>query len=144
MAVAGLDALTEEPAAAADPPADPPSGQADGPERPSWGVMARRVSGLVLCVVVPVQLALTHVFEDPARVTTREALHRWDEPGWRVLDCLVILAGAVHIATATSQGLARSTRLSPGLRVAAASVVTAGCAVAAVFATLLVATTPWS
>lgn len=143
MAVAA-DALTDpaDPAdrdgrAAADAALDDP-----GRPREWWAVTARRVSGLVLLVVVPVQLALTRVFEDPADATVPVVQERWAQPGWRLLECALLAAVAVHVVASVRVSSARS-RWGSGARTVVVAVTTVVAVAVAGFGSAIVITAPW-
>ena len=114
-------------------------GRAGGPAR--WAVVGRQVSGIVLLVVVPAHLALTRVFEDPARMTVPTVRARWEQPGWRVLECLLFVATEVHV-TATVW-CATSERSTPAGRTAVRATVALVATAVAVFGCAVVVSEPW-
>ncbi len=116
----------------------------DEPDHPRewWAVTTRRVSGIVLLVVVPVQLALTRVFEDPADATVPVVQERWAQPGWRLLECALLVAVAVHVVAAVRVSSARS-GWGSGARTVAVAVATGVAVAVAAFGSAIVITAPW-
>lgn len=110
------------------------------PER--WAVAAQRASGLVLLVAVPAHLALTRVLSDPADATVPVVRERWSQPGWRLLECLLVVATAVHVVAVTRVSLSRS-RFGADARVAVLAAVAVTSTAVAVFASAMVLTDPW-
>jgi len=120
---------------------------AEGPPAPRrpperWAVAAQRASGLVLLVVVPTHLALTRVLADPADATVPVVRDRWMQPGWRLLECLLVVAAAVHVIAVTRVSLSRS-GLGGEARTAVLAAVAVVSTAVAVFASALVLTAPW-
>ena len=116
----------------------------DEPDHPRewWAVTTRRVSGIVLLVVVPVQLALTRVFEDPADATVPVVQERWAQPGWRLLECALLAAVAVHVVASVRVSSARS-RWGSGARTFVVAVTTVVAVAVAGFGSAIVITAPW-
>ena len=139
MAVAPDD-LTDESDVGVDA-AGAPVAAARAPSE-GWWVVLRRVSGLVLAVAVPVHLALTRVLADPADASVPVVRDRWSQPGWRVLECLLLAAVAVHVVAAVQVSLSRS-RWSVTARTAVLTLVAAIATASVLFTSAVVVTAPW-
>ena len=122
--------------AAATSPSGTAGGTGDGTAR-GWADAVSRASAIALLVVLPVQVVATVLVDDPGGRTAADALGRWDSPGWRALDWLLVCLGLVHGAL----GLVRvveGSRLRPAARTALVAVLGAAAALLAAAMTLAV------
>lgn len=113
--------------------ADPPAPIVVG----GWLDATVAATAWALLALVPLHVVASVLAVDPGGQTAADALVRWDRPGWRALDWVLVTVGLTHAAAATARHLlGRAT--SPRTVVAGVVVLGAVLAVAAFTVAVLV------